>query len=151
MHTLLYRGGGEISPHLPLTPYSNFDASASNLEVLLLRLTGTQCEPVYYKRVSACVFATSCAWRQMSAPRPLIGQQTMRAEWHMFLPLMTRLSRPGDRARRRRGGHHLTCKCARIPPLCISLILHFVLQILWHHGCMPKTTLGVHVWTPAQF
>lgn len=56
MHTLLYRGGGEISPHLPPTSYSNFDASAANLEVLLLRLTGTQCEAVYYKRVSARVF-----------------------------------------------------------------------------------------------
>lgn len=36
------------------------------------------------------------AWLQMSASRPLIGQQTLHAEWHMFLPLMTPLQKLGD-------------------------------------------------------
>lgn len=41
--------------------------------------------------------ATLYAWLQTGASRPLIGRQTMHAEWHMFLPLMTLLSQLGDR------------------------------------------------------
>lgn len=74
-------------------------------QVYLLQDEGTQCEADYYKCVSVSFLffvTTSCAWLQTSTSRPLIGQQAVRAEWHMFPPLMTLLSRPWQ-ARRRRG------------------------------------------------
>lgn len=94
MRALLYRDGGRNLSLSRLALRSNFDAS---VETYKCSCSNMQVHSVRQITTAVC-FATFYAWLQTSAPRPLIGRQTMRAEWHMFLPLMTLLSRLGDRA-----------------------------------------------------
>lgn len=130
----------EKSPHLPLAPYSNFDASAANLEVLLrppplarsLQLAGTQHEAVYYKRSSACVLPLpdECA--------EATNWTADHACWMAYVSASNDLPVEAPvTGREESSRHHLTCECARSPPLCISLIPHFVVQTLRRRCRMP--------------
>lgn len=97
-----------------------------------LQFAGTQREAVYYKRPSACVspLPDECA--------EATNWTADHACWMAYvsasndLPVETPVTGREESSR-----HHLTRECARSPPLCISLILHFVVQTLRRRCRMP--------------
>lgn len=106
--------------------------SAAEAGAHSLQLAGTQREAACYKRSSACVL-----------PLPdECGEATNwtadHACWMAYvsasndLPVETPVTGREESSR-----HHLTCERARSPPLCISLILHFVVQTLRWRCRMP--------------
>lgn len=79
------------------------------------------------KLMFACILPRSLFSFSTAAPRPLIGQQIMHAEWHMFLTLMTLPQQLSGRTERwtEEKTHHLTCNLARNPPPLWSFDLAF--------------------------